>query len=45
MQEKVKKERLDITVNRGLAPSSEKPMIIITVMDGNKGRQVGTTFS
>ena len=49
MQEKVKKERLDILlVNRGLAPSREKAKAIImsgiVYVDGNKEDKAGTTF-
>ena len=49
MQEKVKKERLDILlVNRGLATSREKAKAIImsgiVYVDGNKEDKAGTTF-
>ncbi len=49
MQEKVKKERLDILiVNRGLAPSREKAKAIImsgiVYVDGEKEDKAGTTF-
>ena len=49
MQEKVKKERLDILlVNKGLAPSREKAKAIImsgiVYVDGNKEDKAGTTF-
>lgn len=49
MQEKVKKERLDILiVNRGLAPSREKAKAIImsgiVYVDGQKEDKAGTTF-
>lgn len=49
MQEKIKKERLDILiVNRGLAPSREKAKAIImsgiVYVDGEKEDKAGTTF-
>ncbi len=49
MQEKIKKERLDILlVNRGLATSREKAKAIImsgiVYVDGNKEDKAGTTF-
>lgn len=49
MQEKIKKERLDIlVVNRGLAPSREKAKAIImsgiVYVDGEKEDKAGTTF-
>ena len=49
MQEKVKKERLDILlVSRGLAPSREKAKAIImsgiVFVDGEKEDKAGTTF-
>ena len=49
MQEKIKKERLDILiVNRGLAPSREKAKAIImsgiVYVDGQKEDKAGTTF-
>lgn len=49
MQEKIKKERLDILlVNRGLAPSREKAKAVImsgiVYVDGNKEDKAGTTF-
>ncbi len=49
MQEKIKKERLDILlVQRGLAPSREKAKAIImsgiVYVDGNKEDKAGTTF-
>lgn len=49
MQDKIKKERLDILlVTRGLAPSREKAKAIImsgiVYVDGNKEDKAGTTF-
>lgn len=49
MQDKIKKERLDILlVNRGLAPSREKAKAVImsgiVYVDGNKEDKAGTTF-
>ncbi len=49
MQEKIKKERLDVLlVNRGLAASREKAKAIImsgiVYVDGNKEDKAGTTF-
>ena len=49
MQEKIKKERLDVLlVNRGLATSREKAKAIImsgiVYVDGNKEDKAGTTF-